>query len=101
MLTAGAGCVETTPRLGVHLAGDVGAHRPAEGILDPLYARALAVSDGSRKVCFVSADLTIIPIREAFARGGHEVSTSTWAKLPPEALDTIVAAAAGLLRELL
>jgi len=40
-----------------------------------------------------------IPVREAFARGGHEVVTSPWSKLAPEALDMVVDAATGLLRE--
>jgi len=31
-----------------------------------------------------------IPTREAFQRGGHEVNTSYWSKLEPQALDVIV-----------
>ena len=41
-----------------------------------------------------------IPTREAFRRGGHEVRTSYWAKLVPEALDMIVDKATDLLAEL-
>jgi len=40
-----------------------------------------------------------IPTKEALARGGHEVATSYWAKLVPEALDMVVEAAVGLLHE--
>jgi hypothetical protein len=31
-----------------------------------------------------------IPTKEAFTRGGHEVNTTHWSKLVPEALDMIV-----------
>jgi len=41
-----------------------------------------------------------VPTREAFARGGHEVETRFWSKLTPEALDTIVDGATGLLSEM-
>jgi len=41
-----------------------------------------------------------IPTREAFPRGGHEVDTSTWAKVTPDALDAIVEGAVALLGKL-
>jgi neutral ceramidase len=41
-----------------------------------------------------------IPTREALTRGGHEVNTRYWAKLVPEALDTVVENAIAALREL-
>ena len=41
-----------------------------------------------------------IPTREAFARGGHELSTGNWSKLVPEALDMIVDASVVSLREM-
>jgi hypothetical protein len=41
-----------------------------------------------------------LPTREAHRRGGHEVDFSYWAKLCPEALDTVVEEAGALLREL-
>ena len=40
-----------------------------------------------------------IPTREALTRGGHEVNTRYWAKLMPDALDKIVAAAGETLHE--
>lgn len=45
-------------------------------------------------------DLTgYIPTREAFPRGGHEVDLSSWAKLVPNALETIVATAVEMLHD--
>jgi hypothetical protein len=41
-----------------------------------------------------------IPTREAFARGGHEVNTTYWSKLMPDALDTVVETAAEMLGQL-
>lgn len=41
-----------------------------------------------------------LPTREAFPRGGHEVDTSYWAKVMPDALDRVVDAAGGLLEQL-
>jgi hypothetical protein len=41
-----------------------------------------------------------IPTKDAFDRGGHEVNTTTWSKLVPEALDMIVDASTVLLRGL-
>ena len=41
-----------------------------------------------------------IPTREAFPRGGHEITTANWARLAPEALELIVAGAVSLLNEL-
>jgi len=41
-----------------------------------------------------------IPTSDALTRGGHEVNTSYWAKLVPEALDMIVATAGELLNDI-
>jgi hypothetical protein len=40
-----------------------------------------------------------IPTREALGRGGHEANTRFWAKLVPEAGETIIKAAVDLLRD--
>ena len=40
-----------------------------------------------------------IPTREAFARGGHEVALSSWAKLEPQSLEMIIENATDLLHE--
>ena len=52
----------------------MGEFRPAESVLDPIYARALILDSGDKKICFLSIDLTIITrewtekIRTAAAR---------------------------------
>jgi hypothetical protein len=40
-----------------------------------------------------------VPTREALGRGGHEATTRFWAKLVPEAADTIVKAATDMLKD--
>lgn len=57
---AGTGMVDITPQAGVHLAGGVGRLRPAQTVLDPLYAKAIVFEAGGRKICLVSLDVTII-----------------------------------------
>ena len=60
-LRAGAAMVEITPASGTHLAGSgAGEHRPAQSVMDPLYARALACESGGRRICMVILDLTIV-----------------------------------------
>jgi len=59
-ISAGAAQVDITPRAGVHLAGAVGVHRPAELVGDPLYAKAVVFESGGRKLCFLALDVTII-----------------------------------------
>jgi len=59
-LSAAAGKVDITPRAGVHrtyIAGYGDRGRPIEGVRDPLFARAVVVSDGRRTVALVSVDL--------------------------------------------
>jgi len=59
-LRAGAAQVDITPPLGTQIAGDIGRPRPAEVVVEPLYARALVMEAGGRKVCIVSTDLCAI-----------------------------------------
>ena len=60
-LRAGAATVDITPPLGTHLAGSgAGEHRPAETVMDPLYAKAIVFESGGRRVCIVILDLTIV-----------------------------------------
>jgi len=60
-LLAGAAMVDITPPAGTHLAGSaMGERRPARSILDPLYAKALVLSQGDRRVCIVTLDVTIV-----------------------------------------
>jgi neutral ceramidase len=65
-LTAGAAKVDITPdlkALAPVVQGGYGARmgRPAEGVHDRIFVRALAVADGERKACLVSMDLTGVP----------------------------------------
>jgi neutral ceramidase len=59
-LLAGAAQVDITPRMGTQLAGDVGRRRPAEILIDPLFAKALVLDDGERRLCILSLDLATI-----------------------------------------
>ena len=56
-LLAGAAQVDITPALGTQIAGDIGRYRPAEEIRDPLYAKALVLEQGGKRVCLLSLDL--------------------------------------------
>ena len=53
--------VDITPKAGTHLSGSgMGQHRPAESVLDPLYARAAVFESGERKVCILALDLCMV-----------------------------------------
>mgnify|MGYP005839128539 CR=1 FL=1 len=73
-MRAGAARVEITPETNIHLSGAVSEFRPAQLIVDPLYAKALVLECGGNRICLVTLDLTIITeewtqrIREAAAR---------------------------------
>jgi len=61
LLQAGAAMVDITPPAGTHLAGSgAGEHRPAQTVMDPLYAKSIAFAIGERRVCMVILDLTIV-----------------------------------------
>lgn len=61
-LMAGAAKVDITPAVGTPLAGySKRRGKPSVGIRDPIYVRALAVSDGQDLVVLVSADLLVFP----------------------------------------
>ena len=52
---------EITPPPGTHLSGSgCGEHRPAQSVMDRLYAKALVLESGDRRVCIVTLDTTII-----------------------------------------
>ena len=60
-LRAGAAAVDITPALGTHLSGSgMGERRGARSVLDPLYARAVVLESGDRRVCLISLDATIV-----------------------------------------
>lgn len=59
-LRAGAAEVDITPALGIQLGGDIGRPRPVEVVADPLYAKALVLEAGGRKLCIISMDLCAV-----------------------------------------
>jgi len=56
-LRAGAAAVDITPAMGTQIDGSIGIRRPAEQVVDPIFARALVMESGGRKVCVLSLDL--------------------------------------------
>jgi neutral ceramidase len=65
-LMAGAARADITPdvkAMAPVVQGGYGARmgKQAVGVHDPVYARALAISDGAHKVCIVGMDLTSVP----------------------------------------
>ncbi len=79
-LLAGAAERDITPELGTHLAGASTSHRPALAVGEPLYARALVLQLGERRICIISLDVTLVTarystrIREAATQLGFEPS---------------------------
>lgn len=61
-LKGGTSKVDITPPIGVWLSGYGSRDKPSEGILDPLYAKALVLDDGQSKIAIVSADLLWVPL---------------------------------------
>ena len=59
-LLAGAGQADITPVMGIQIAGDIGRYRPVEEIRDPLYAKALVLDAGGKRVCWLSLDILAI-----------------------------------------
>lgn len=60
-LRAGAALVDITPPAGTHLSGSgCGEHRPAQSVLDPLFAKAIVFESSDRRTCIVTLDVTII-----------------------------------------
>ena len=56
-LLAGAAQVDITPPMGTQIAGDIGRRRPAEILLDPIYAKALVLESEATRLCVLSLDL--------------------------------------------
>jgi len=81
-VTAGAARADITPdvkAMAPVVQGGYGARmgKPAEGVHDPVYARALAISDGERHVCIVGMDLTGVPDKlrdDLLAKLGKELN---------------------------
>lgn len=80
MLRVGAAEVAITPALGIHLGGDACRLRPADKVLDPLYARALVAEAGSgarrERVCLLVLDLCVLG-----ADIGHEIRAAVARRL--------------------
>ncbi len=81
-LRAGAGIADITPTLGMQIAGDIGRYRPVEEIRDPLFAKALVIESGGRRVVWLSLDLLVVTRkwadeikRRAAARYGLDPTT--------------------------
>ncbi|HPD16958.1 MAG TPA: neutral/alkaline non-lysosomal ceramidase N-terminal domain-containing protein [Planctomycetota bacterium] len=56
-MRAGSARIEITPPKGLPMGGYVARADPAQGIHDPLFARALVLDDGAQRVALISADL--------------------------------------------
>lgn len=56
-MIVGASQVDITPAPGSELSGFAARTQPATGVLDPLFARALYLSDGSERLLWLHADL--------------------------------------------
>ncbi len=75
-LKAGAASVCITPPVGVDLCGFAGRDSGSVGVHDDLYAKALVLDDGKKRVAIVTADLigldfeTVNGIREGVSAGG-------------------------------
>jgi len=61
MLKAGTSCCDITPPVGYLLQGHNARKKPSEQVHDPLYLKALTVSDGRRRVAVVTSDLVYFP----------------------------------------
>ena len=61
MIRAGTSMTDISPKAGTHLGGSgFGEHRPATTILDPLYAKALIIESGDRRICFLNLDVIVV-----------------------------------------
>jgi len=56
-IRAGAAKADITPQKDIQIGGDIGRRRPTEEIVDPLYAKALMLDRGGKKLCIVVLDL--------------------------------------------
>jgi hypothetical protein len=61
LLRVGAASRDITPPFGTHLSGSgCGEHRPAQSVIDPLFAKAICFDSGGRQACIVTLDVTIV-----------------------------------------
>jgi len=67
-LQAGAAKIDITPPPGGPMWGYGARHdKPCDGVLDPLYARALVLAVGKERIALVSLDLGRAPTRQSMA----------------------------------
>jgi neutral ceramidase len=67
--TAGAGKIDITPPTGYAMWGySSRKDKPAQGVRDPLFARALVLKAGEGKIALVSLDLGRAPTRDSMKR---------------------------------
>ena len=64
-MQVGTSRIDITPPEGVPMGGYVARTKGAEGVHDPLFARALVLDDGERRVAIVGADLCAIDVAAA------------------------------------
>lgn len=74
-LKAGFSMLDITPPLGVNMTGYFGV-REASGVLDPLYASALAISNGDETLVMMSCDL--LAIDGALVAQARELIQERW-----------------------
>ncbi len=94
---AGVAKVDATPNVGVPLAGysngrrrlllpdinpfnDYTFFRPSEGILDPIFAKALVLDNGKERICLVTLDA--IAMEGAVAELAHQMAQQKGFSLP-------------------
>ena len=68
-LRAGAAAVDITPPLGIPMAGYYHA-RGADGVLDPLFSKAMVLESGGERAVFVALDL--ISVTRGITDGARE-----------------------------
>jgi neutral ceramidase len=67
-LQAGAAKIDITPPTGFPMWGYGARHdKGSDGVLDPLYARAIVLAAGKQKIAIVSLDLGRAPVRDSTA----------------------------------
>lgn len=73
-MQVGTGQVEITPEIGAELSGFAVRSGPSTGVLDPLWARALSLTDGRQRLLWLHCDLIgfdhgiVTAFRERMAR---------------------------------
>jgi hypothetical protein len=80
----GTSQVDITPKPGVELSGFAARIQPSVGVLDPLLAKRLYLTQGDARLLWLHCDLTgyadgdmgYLPTRAAYAKGDYEVDVA-------------------------